>query len=163
MTTNRERVMRRTLLLLTSPFLLAVCGGDPDFTTDRTPSEGGVSVLPPNSPDAEGNLNEAGGEPCPDNEPKLGDRCPPGFSEGNSCTYEVDKCTAPNGTVYADYLNYCCQGTLWVSCGGQSACDAFDAAVPDGPGADAGPPFDAASDAPDGGQSDADPDAGATD
>jgi hypothetical protein len=162
--------MRRNLALLTG-LTLAACGGDPNFT-DRPPPEGGVVI--PIVPGMDAEATEGGGS-CPDNEPKLGDRCPPGLSEGASCQYQVDSCTAPSGAVYGDFLNYCCFQSLWVSCGGMSACDSLEAGVRDGPRpVDAAPPDAAPPDAPpadadldagapDAGQFDADPDAGATD
>jgi hypothetical protein len=100
------------------------CGSDPTLT-NRPPPEGGI-VLPTTNDASE----TEGGEACPEGEPKLGDRCPPGFSEGNSCTYAVDMCIGPNGVSYVDYLTYCCLGSLWAACGGNSACDAFDAGPP---------------------------------
>jgi hypothetical protein len=157
--------MRRNLALLMG-LTLAACGGDPNFT-DRAPPEGGV-VLPPPGSEMDAEVTE-GGTACPDNEPKLGDRCPPGLSEGMSCTYQVDTCVGPNGAVYGDFLNYCCFQSLWVICGGMSACDSLEAGVRDGPrpvdAAADSPPADADHDAgaPEAGQIDADPDAGATD
>lgn len=154
--------MRRNLdfsLLVMSAVLAAACGNDPTFN-DRPPPEGGI-VLPPAGNDADP-LSE-GGEPCPNSEPKLGDRCPPTFSEGDICTYETGTCTAPTGAVYAEFNNYCCQGSLWIGCGGMSACDAFDAAVPDGGAADAAIAADAPGEASDAALVDAEPDAGAVD
>jgi hypothetical protein len=170
---SRSKSLIGFLLSTLAPLLVA-CAGDPTIT-DRNRADLGVVVLPPGV-DAEA-LNEAGGNPCPENEPKLGDRCPPGFSEGNSCTYAVDTCTSPDGVTYVDYLTYCCLQTLWASCGGMSACDAFDAAVADARrGPDAGAvdaPFsaDASADgtltqdagAGDAGQTDSSSDAGPTD
>jgi hypothetical protein len=154
--------MRRKLLTVIGPFGLfvaAACGSDPNFASRPAP-EGGI-VLPPTTSDADP-LSE-GGDPCPGSEPKLGDRCPPRFSEGDTCTYETGTCTAPTGAVYPEFNNYCCQGTLWVGCGGMSGCDAFDAAVTDGRPADAIIAVDTPGEAGDAGQGDADPDAGAAD
>jgi hypothetical protein len=161
--------MRRKLLMVIGPvgfFAAAACGSDTNLGSRPAP-EGGIVLPMTNDADP---LSE-GGDPCPDSEPKLGDRCPPKFSEGDTCTYETGTCTAPTGAVYAEFNNYCCQGTLWVGCGGMSGCDAFDAAVADGPpvlvsdgpAPDAVVAVDTAGDAPDGGPTDAEPDAGALD
>jgi hypothetical protein len=158
---NREMVMRPKLPLLLGLLLAAACAGDPTFS-DRPPPEGGIIVGPGVGFDADP-ISE-GGEPCPGSEPKLGDRCPSTFSEGDTCTYEVGTCMAPNGSVYPEFNNYCCQGTLWVGCGGMSACDAFDAAVPDARAvADAPGAVDADAQLVDAAPIDADPDAGAPD
>jgi|tagenome__1003787_1003787.scaffolds.fasta_scaffold20792619_3 hypothetical protein len=127
--------------------VVSSCGGDPSFS-DRPAPEGGV-IIPIPLPDAADPFSEGGnGTACPDSEPKIGDYCPPGFSEGNSCTFVLGHCTAPNGNVYSDAINYCCIQGLWVTCGGMSMCDTLDA----GPAADA-PVADGGS--PDGGPADA--------
>jgi hypothetical protein len=159
--------MRQTLTATLLAALAVGCGDDSTFG-DRPAPEGGVII--PIVPGGDAEASEAG-ELCPESEPKLGDRCPPGLSEGIMCRYEVDKCIGPNGAEYGDFLDYCCLQTLWTTCGGKSVCDTFDAAVPDAPVADTRPPADAGapdapiSDAPgqDAGQIDSDQDAGAPD
>jgi hypothetical protein len=151
--------MKTVLKPILGALLAVSCAGEPDLT-DRVPPDATI-VLP--GMDAE--LNEAGGEPCPPGEPKVGDRCPPGFSEGNSCTYVVDSCTGPNGEAFLDTLDYCCLGTLWAMCGGLYRCEGVEAgAAPDRP-VDAPVTGDGGSDAPcpDGGVFDASPDDAAQD
>jgi hypothetical protein len=124
--------MRRALeqsLAFSALLLAASCGG-PDINENRTPlfdaaTDGEASV-----PDAM--VFTEGGEPCPDSIPKIGEGCPPGFSEGNVCTFQVGQCTV-GGVVYDDFTNYCCVGGLWTSCGGTPICTNAldDAAVPD--------------------------------
>jgi hypothetical protein len=144
----RARHLSLGILLATT----VSCGSDTNFGT-RSPPEVGI-VVPVDATDP----GEGGSSVCPDNEPKIGDHCPPGFSEGDSCMFEVGQCTGPNGVMYPDYVRYCCITGSWINCGGMSVCDSF----PDGSPPDARAPVDgAAPDAParDSGTADA-PDAG---
>lgn len=129
-----------------SILVLASCGGDPSIS-DRPPPEGGV-IIPVPIVDAEDFSEGGNGTACPESEPKIGDYCPPGFSEGNSCTFVLGHCTAPNGNMYSDVINYCCIQGLWVTCGGMSQCDMLDAgSTPDAPAGDGGAPDGGAPDA----------------
>jgi hypothetical protein len=156
-------------LIIGCVLLGASCGDGPDLGS-RIPSEGGVGLPLPDA-DEVGD----GGEPCPESEPKIGDRCPGAFAEGNSCSYPVDTCPAPTGGTYTDYVIYCCFQTLWAACGEMSPCQSQDSATLDVPRS---PPLDAAVDAtpdgvidgaipdgpaPDGAASDGGADAGAPD
>jgi hypothetical protein len=117
------------------------CSSGGNFDSNRQPTD--PTVI------GDGGDLEAGSG-CPENEPKIGENCPPTFLESVTCTYQVSTCLGPSGIVYPDYLNYCCvknnNQVIWQACGGMSQCDMYDggagggtvdAAAPDG--GDGGP------------------------
>lgn len=136
--------MTRSAAVLGCAFLLGLaCGGGLDDNRLIDRSEPLV--------DAGRRIGDGGemvnDESCPEDEPKVGEACPPRFEESVTCEYQVGECTGPGGASYAEYVTYCCVGKIWRMCGGRSACDAFDGGVSPPPG-DGGPDGGAAIDAP---------------
>lgn len=85
----------------------------------------------------DGGTTDALEVPCPDGEPKVGEGCPVGFVETNTCTYVVGMCMIPNGNIHNEYVTFCCSRGQWANCGGSSVCDQYDGGVP--PAMDAPP------------------------
>jgi hypothetical protein len=90
----------------------------------------GEKTIPGPDPEpGDGDVPEAL-EPCPEGQPKLGDRC--GYSDGTSCTFPNGQCTNANGVVYQETINYCCIDSIWSTCGGYSPCEAMPLPAPIG-------------------------------
>jgi hypothetical protein len=128
--------MKKRSAALIALVLLASCVGDP------TEGQGGGDDRNPFFGD--GGVGEAG-QPCPEDQPKVGDQCPRDFLEETNCAYKIDECTSPAGLVYPEYIYFCCRMTSWALCSGPNQCDFYR---PDAPVAPPPAQVDAAPDRP---------------
>jgi hypothetical protein len=69
---------------------------------------------PPFNVDAasEAGTTDAGGESCPEGEPKVGDLCRTASAE-EMCTYQTNTCTV-NGQAYDKFDSYRCFEGVWI-------------------------------------------------
>ena len=131
--------MKRGVVSACMLLAVASCVGDP--TDGQTDDRSGPAGFDGGSVD-EGDL-------CPEDQPKSGDDCPRGLLETVTCRYKIDECRVPNGSIYSEYINFCChenagQPREWVLCSGDNQCYLFDASF--GPAQPT--PVDAAVDRP---------------
>ena len=89
-----------------SAALILSCSGD-DVPTDRPEPQTNVDGSA-----GEVGATDAGGESCPEGEPKVGDTCRTAGTD-ETCTYKTNTCTV-NDVAYDKYESYRCVGGVWI-------------------------------------------------